>query len=55
MKINEDNYYLISETSAITNKEYEINWYDAENIDGYISENELEKIIEDLVEISKGE
>lgn len=54
MKINEDNYELIKKASEITCMNYEIKWIDAENIEGYIDNETLLSIINDLlIEIDK--
>ena len=48
MRINVDNYETIDRAEKILFKDYKKMWFDAENIDGYIEENELLNIIDDL-------
>ena len=48
MRIDEDNYGIIDRAEKILFTEYEKHWFDAENIDGYMDEEELLSIIEDL-------
>lgn len=49
MKVTEDNYDILQKVSKITNVDYEIKWFDAENIDGYIDPEELLNMVEDLI------
>lgn len=49
MKINESNYDLILSARNKTGIDYEVKWFDAENIDGYMDEEEIWRIIEDLI------
>lgn len=54
MKVDESNYETLDKVSKITLTDYEIRWFDAENIDGYIDANNLFSMIEDLLsEIDK--
>ena len=48
MRITEDNYSIIERASKLTMTDYNIIWKDAENIIGWIDEDELLNIIEDL-------
>ncbi len=48
MRINEDNYNIIDRAEKILFTEYNKHWFDAENIDGYMDEEELLSIIENL-------
>lgn len=48
MRINENNYNIIDRAEKILFTEYDKRWFDAENIDGYIDEEQLLSIIEDL-------
>ena len=49
MKVNESNYDILKRVEDITNTDYEIKWFDAENIDGYIESDSLISMIEDLI------
>ena len=49
MKIDENKYYILKNAIDITLVNYDIKWFDAENIDGYIDSEELLSIIQDLV------
>lgn len=49
MKIDESNYEILEKASKMTGTDYEIRWFDAENIDGYIEIETLINIIEDLI------
>jgi len=49
MKVNESNFELLKKVSDITMTDYEIIWKDAENIDGYIDENTILGMMEDLI------
>ena len=49
MKVDESNYDILQRASEITSTNYEIKWFDAENIDGHIDAIELVSIIEDLI------
>lgn len=49
MKVNESNFELLKRVSDITMTDYEIVWKDAENIDGYIDEDGVLAMIEDLI------
>ena len=49
MRIDESNYESIKKAMNITLVDYNINWYDAENIKGHIESDELLTIIEDLI------
>ena len=49
MIIDEDNYSILSKVTDITATNYEYKWFDAENIDGYISANTMLDMIEDLL------
>jgi len=49
MKVNETNYSILNRASNITGTDYEIRWFDAENIDGYIDEDSIISMIEDLI------
>lgn len=49
MKVDESNFSILEKASKITSTDYEIKWFDAENIDGYIDVETLIYIIEDLI------
>lgn len=49
MKINENVFDIINKVHEITLTDYEIKWFDAENIDGYIEPEILLNIIQDLI------
>ena len=49
MKVNEDNYDILRKAEKITGVDSDIRWFDAENIDGYIDEENLLSIIKDLI------
>ena len=54
MLVNESNFETLEKASKITGVDYDIKWYDAEDIKGYIYEYNLLTIIEDLtVEINR--
>lgn len=48
MRIDETNYAIIDRAEKLLFTDYEKRWYDAENIDGYIEEETLLDIIDDL-------
>ena len=48
MRIDESNWEVIDRAEKILFTDYEKQWYDAENIDGYIETEELIQIIDDL-------
>lgn len=48
MKIDEDRYLTINKAQRLLFHNYEINWKDAENLEGYIDEDTLLDIIDDL-------
>lgn len=49
MIVNESNFDILEKASKITLTDYEIKWFDAENINGYIETDNLISIIEDLI------
>lgn len=49
MRVDENNFEILDKASKITGTDYEIKWYDAENINGYIETENLISIIEDLI------
>ena len=49
MKVDESNYYILDKASKITLTNYDIKWFDAENVDGYIEPDNIITMIEDLV------
>ncbi len=49
MKVDESNFDLLKKVSDITYTDYEIQWFDAENIKGYIETDSLLSMIEDLI------
>lgn len=49
MIINENNYNILDRVSKITMADYDIRWFDAENIEGYIECNSMFNMIEDLL------
>lgn len=56
MKIDDSNYLTIKSVSDITLVDYEIKWYDAENNEGYIEEDSILAMLDDLMtEVHKKE
>ena len=49
MEVNETNFSILQSASRLTGTDYEIIWKDAENIEGYITEDSLVSMLEDLV------
>lgn len=49
MKIDENVFDIINKVHKITLTDYEIKWFDAENINGYIESDVLLNIIQDLI------
>lgn len=49
MIVNENNFEVIDRASKRTLTDYGIKWFDAENISGYIENDSLISIIEDLL------
>ena len=49
MKVNESNYDIFERVRKITLTNYEIKWFNAEEIDGYIDPEGMLAMIEDLV------
>lgn len=49
MEVNETNFDVLQSASRLTGTDYEIIWKDAENIEGYITEDSLVSMLEDLV------
>lgn len=49
MRVTPDNYETLKKVSDITLVDYDIKWFDAENIDGYIDSESLLSMIEDLI------
>lgn len=49
MKISVDNYDVFERVQNITMTDYEIVWKDAENIEGYIDEDGILAMLEDLI------
>lgn len=49
MIINENNYDILDRVSKITMTDYDIRWFNAENIEGYIECNSMFNMIEDLL------
>ena len=49
MRIDENNFDILDKASNITGTDYNIRWFDAENISGYIDDDDLVSMIEDLV------
>lgn len=49
MIVNEYNYDILNKVSKITLTDYEIKWFNAENIEGYIDPEGLFCMIEDLL------
>lgn len=49
MIINEYNYEILDRVHKITSTDYEIKWFNAENIEGYIDPEGLLCMIEDLL------
>lgn len=49
MKIDENIYDDLEKVSKITGVEYDIKWFNAENIDGYIEQDDLFAMLQDLL------
>lgn len=49
MIVDESVFDIIEKASKITLTDYDIKWFDAENINGYIDTDNLILIIEDLI------
>ncbi len=49
MRVDEDNYWILKKAEKITGTDYDIRWFDAENIDGYIDTQNICPMIEDLL------
>lgn len=49
MKIDESNYDTFIKVSNITHVDYELKWFDAENIEGYIEPDTMLYMIENLL------
>lgn len=49
MKIDENIYDDLEKVSKITGVEYDIKWFDAENFDGYIENDEILTMMQDLL------
>lgn len=48
MKVDESVYSTLKEAMSYTNNNYDIKWFDKDMIEGYIEEDEILEIIEDL-------
>ena len=49
MIVDESNFETLDKVSKITDTDYDIRWYDAENIKGYIDADEMLCMIDDLL------
>ena len=49
MRVDESNYEILEKASKITVTDYDIKWFDVENIDGYIDNDSIISMIEDLI------
>ena len=49
MKVDESNFDTLEKVTEITDTEYNIRWFDAENIDGYIECDDLYDMVYNLV------
>lgn len=49
MKVDESNFKILDRVSKITGNDYDIKWFDAENIDGYVDIKNVVSMLEDLV------
>ena len=49
MIVNENNFETLEKASKMTGTDYEIKWFDAENIKGYIDSETLLSMVEDLI------
>lgn len=49
MMIDDNKWLVLKDAIDITNTDYDIKWYDAENFEGYIDGDEMLSIIEDLL------
>lgn len=49
MIVDKNNYPILKRASKITITDYEIKWFNEENIDGYIDTESLVYMIEDLI------
>ena len=56
MRIDDSNYLTIKNVLDITLVDYDIKWYDAENHEGYIEEDSILSMLDDLMtEVHKKE
>lgn len=49
MRVDVSNFETLKRASEITLTDYNIRWFDAENIEGYIDGEDLLSIIDDLI------
>lgn len=49
MRIDESNYKILDRVLHLTGTNYNIKWFDAENVNGYIDGDDLIEMIEDLI------
>lgn len=49
MKVDESNYDLILRVEKETMTDYYVKWFNAENVEGYIEDDDVWSIIEDLL------
>ena len=49
MLVSEENYEIFEKVHNLNLNDYEIKWFNAENIDGYIEPNTMLDMIEDLL------
>lgn len=49
MMVDESNYETLDRASKMTGTDYDIRWFDAENIKGYIDSETLLTMVEDLI------
>lgn len=49
MRVDESNFETLERVSKVTLTDYDIKWFNSENIDGYISSDSLFSMVEDLL------
>lgn len=54
MRIDESNYKIINRISQLIGTDYNIKWFDDNNVNGYINDDKVISMLEDLIgEIDK--
>ena len=49
MKVDETNFKILDRASQILGNDYNIKWFNAEEIDGYIDDDMILSMVEDLI------